>query len=296
VKPQSFAYRAPATLSEALGLLAEHGDDAKILAGGQSLVPLLNLRLARPDLLVDVNRLPGLAEVAVDGAEVRVGALIRHRDLENPSGPAAGVASGPLGRLLARAARHVGHPPIRARGTVCGSLAHADPAAEWCLVGLAAGASVEVAAAGGGRRLAVDDLLDSPLVTTLRADEMITAVRFPRWAEGRVGAGFAERARTAGAFAELAACAVVEAAAGGAVVAAAAVAVAGLGGRPTLLAATGRGLLGQPMTTAVARAAGESAAAEADTSDGYARAAVAALVEDVLVEAFGEVVPGWRSS
>jgi carbon-monoxide dehydrogenase medium subunit len=294
MKPQSFGYRAPATLDEALHLLAEHGDEAKLLAGGQSLVPLLNLRLARPSLLIDINRLPGLDTLDGSGPDLRVGALVRHRALERPA------VAGPLGRLLARVARAVAHPPIRARGTVCGSLAHADPAAEWSLAALACGATVEVVSVRGARRLGIDELLDSAFVTTLAVDEMITQVSFPSWPEGGVGAGFAERARTAGSFAEFAACAVVRAEAGR--LASAGVALAGTAGRPVLLADVSGWLAGQAVTPAtVAEAAARSAAQlrppdAADAPQGYVRAAVAALVEDALGQACGEVEPAWRSS
>jgi carbon-monoxide dehydrogenase medium subunit len=308
MKPQSFEYRAPGSLDEALDLLAEHGEAASVLAGGQSLVPLLNLRLARPALLVDINRLPGLDTVRVGAGTVALGALVRHRALERPPEP------GPLGRLLARVAPWVGHPPIRNRGTVCGSLAHADPAAEWSLVGLAAGGQVSLASAGGQRRLGVDALLDSAFATHRRPDEMILDVTFPRWTPGRVGAGFVERARTAGSFADLAVCAVlrVDAADGldgadGRLVAAADIAVAGVGGRPTLLPGAAAELIGQPLPAAqrdqaAAGAAAARAAAEIQPrEDGgeppeYLRAVVEVMVADALAQAAEEVVRGWRSS
>jgi carbon-monoxide dehydrogenase medium subunit len=293
MKPQSFEYAAPVALDEALALLAERGDEAKVLAGGQSLVPMLNLRLARPGLLVDINRLPGLSTVESSAGGVRLGALVRHRDLER------GAVDGPLGRLLAGAARAVGHPPIRARGTVCGSLAHADPAAEWCLVGVAAGARVDVASVRGSRTLSVHDLLDSPLVTALEPDELILAVTFPHWAPGRVGAGFAERARTAGAFAELAACVVVRAREGGRI-GSADVAVAGVGGRATRLPDTSARLAGEPLTRATAAEGAACAAREirpgpgGEPPEGYLRAVTEALVEGALAQAFSEVGPAWR--
>jgi len=293
VKPQSFEYRAPASVLEALDLLAEHGDEASVLAGGQSLVPMLNLRLARPALLVDINRLPGLAEIEVGPDTVRLGALVRHRAVQRPPD------SGPLGRLLARVAPRVGHPPIRNRGTVCGSLAHADPAAEWSLVGLAAGAEVGLASVGGTRRLSVDALLDGAFATHRRPEELIVDVTFPRWAPGRIGAGFVERARTAGSFAEYAACVVVRVE--DERVAAATVAAAGLGGgRPVLLPAAGALLVGQPLTARQRDLAAERAAAEvvprldADPPD-YQRAIVGVLVADALDQAAAEVGPGWTS-
>src|SRR5919197_6464991 len=125
---QAFDYRVAGRFVEALDVLAVHGEDAKVLAGGQSLVPMMHLRLARPCLVLDINRLPGLDRVSTELGELRLGALVRHRRLERP------VVADPLGTLLAAAARHVGHLPIRARGTFAGSLAHADPAAEWALV------------------------------------------------------------------------------------------------------------------------------------------------------------------
>ena len=140
----AFDYRAAGDLGEALGVLAAHGEDAKVLAGGQSLVPMMHLRLARPAVLLDINRLPGLDGAAVVDGELRLGALVRHRRLERP------FVADPLGALLAAAARHVGHLPIRVRGTFAGSLAHADPAAEWCLIAVTVDARLVLASASGG--------------------------------------------------------------------------------------------------------------------------------------------------
>jgi aerobic carbon-monoxide dehydrogenase medium subunit len=316
VKPQSFEYRAPASLDEALALLAEHGDAASVLAGGQSLVPLLNLRLARPALVVDINRLPGLDAIEVDAGRLRLGALVRHRALERPAEP------GPAGRLLARVAPRVGHPPIRNRGTVCGSLAHADPAAEWALVGLAAGAEVSLASTAGRRQVAVDALLDSPFATHRRPDELILHVAFPRWPTGQVGTGFVERARTAGSFAELAACVVIRVDAGpvgagpadagpvaggsvdggpvdGGRVVAADIAVAGVGGRPVLLPGAAATLLGQRLTAALRDEVAALAAAQIEPRSGagaeppgYQRAIVEVMVADALAQAAAELGAG----
>ncbi len=292
MKPQSFEYLAPGTLGEALDLLAEHAEAASVLAGGQSLVPLLNLRLARPDFVLDINRLPGLDRVLVADRDVQVGALVRHRAVERALEP------GPLGRLLARVAPRVGHPPIRNRGTVCGSLAHADPAAEWCLLGLTVDAEVRLASAAGTRRLTVDALLDSPFSTTRRPDELITEVTFPRWAPGQVGAGFVERARTAGSFAEAAACVLVHWAGpppgvggpAGGEVAAVRIGVAGVGGRPVLLPAAAATLVGRPLTgrqrdLAAATAADEITPRDGADPAGYQRAIVAALITAALDQA-----------
>ena len=129
MKPAAFRYFAPPTLEAALDLLAEHGDDGKILAGGQSLVPAMNFRLARPAVLIDINRIAGIDYLRTEDGALRIGALARHARFEAPV--EAPVAPGAVGALLPRVARHIAHLPIRTRGTFCGSLEHADPASEW---------------------------------------------------------------------------------------------------------------------------------------------------------------------
>src|SRR6516162_4986858 len=128
MKPVSFRYFAPRTVDDALDLLATHGEEGKILAGGQSLVPAMNFRLARPTSLIDINRIDALDYVREENGGLRVGALARHARFEAP------VAGGAFAAFLPRVARHIGHLPIRSRGTFCGSVAHADPASEWCLL------------------------------------------------------------------------------------------------------------------------------------------------------------------
>ena len=124
MKPASFRYFAPRSVDDALNLLATHGEEGKILAGGQSLVPTMNFRLARPTSLIDINRIEALDYVREDGGELCIGALARHARFEAP------VTGGALAAFLPRVARHIGHLPIRSRGTFCGSIAHADPASE----------------------------------------------------------------------------------------------------------------------------------------------------------------------
>ena len=136
MKPAAFEYHAPRSLDEALALLAEHGGDGRVLAGGQSLVPAMNFRLARPAVLIDINRIGGLGEVGAGGGVVRIGALTRHVVFEKP------VVAGPLARLLPTIAHNIAHLPIRVRGTFGGSVAHADPAAEWCALTVALDADV----------------------------------------------------------------------------------------------------------------------------------------------------------
>src|SRR5215471_4181320 len=129
MKPASFRYHAPKTIEEAIAMLAEYApDDGRVLAGGQSLVPTMAFRLARPHHLVDINGIEALRRLAVEGGKLVVGAGVRHQAFQRP------VGEGPLGALLSAVMRHIAHYPIRTRGTVCGSIAHADPASEWCLV------------------------------------------------------------------------------------------------------------------------------------------------------------------
>lgn len=189
MKPPPFAYHRAASVEEATALLADLGDGARVLAGGQSLMPLLNLRTIRPTALVDVNRIPGLDVIADEPDRVRIGALSRHRQLEVHDGGAGGLA------VLARAARWIGHVAIRSWGTIGGSLAHADPAAEWCLLAVALDAQVEVRSARERRTLPTSELFAGPLRTTLGPDELLTGVTFG-WRPDR--AGFAEHSRRPG--------------------------------------------------------------------------------------------------
>ena len=172
MKPPSFRYERPATLDEALALLAEHGDEARPLAGGQSLVPMLNLRLSAPAVIVDLNALPGLDGLAVADGALAVGALARQRTLElSPEAASIGA--------LADGLPLVGHVATRNRGTVGGSVAHADPAAELPLALLALGGSVTVQGPGGRREIPADHLFAGFLTTTLQPGELVVEVRFP---------------------------------------------------------------------------------------------------------------------
>jgi aerobic carbon-monoxide dehydrogenase medium subunit len=202
VYPSPFAYHAPETLEEALALLVRL-PDAKILAGGQSLIPLMNLGLARPGTLVDVNGLPGLDSVTEEDGRLRIGALVRHHVLET---------SPVIHRrcpLLTEAASLIGNVRVRHRGTLGGSLAHADPAAELPLVAVALGATLEVRRADSVREVDAETFLRGYLLTDLGPGELVTHVRVP--AVGRAtGYGLAELVRRAGDFAIVAACAVVD--------------------------------------------------------------------------------------
>ncbi len=199
---QPFAYHAPASLEEALALLRAHLPDAKVLAGGQSLLPLMNLGLARPAVLVDVNGLPGLDRVVEADGGLRIGALTRHRALE--TSPVVRRAC----PLLAEAAGMIGNIRVRHRGTIGGSLAHADPAAELPVAVTALGGTVEVRGPEGAREVAAEEFFQGYLATDLAPGEIVTGVRVP--ALGRsTGYGLVELVRRAGDFAVVAACAVV---------------------------------------------------------------------------------------
>jgi carbon-monoxide dehydrogenase medium subunit len=194
MKPPKFDYHAPPTVDEAIALLTRYGGEAKVLAGGQSLVPLLNFRLSRPAALVDLNRIPSLAYIREADGYVRLGAMTRQRTIE----------FSPVVRrrlpLLAEATAFVGHLPIRTRGTIGGSLAHADPAAEYPATLTALGGEVVVRGPRGERTLQAGDLFQSYLATALGADEILTEVRFPAMPDG-AGFAFEEFSRRHGDFA-----------------------------------------------------------------------------------------------
>jgi CO/xanthine dehydrogenase FAD-binding subunit len=194
VKPPKFDYHAPASVDEALSLLERYGGDAKILAGGQSLVPLLNFRLSRPAALIDLNRIPALAYIRSQDGEVRFGAMTRQRTIEFSPVVAERVP------LLTEATRWVGHLPIRSRGTIGGSIAHADPSAEYPAVLSALEGSVVARGPKGERTVTAGELFLSYLTTSLAADEILVEVRLPAM-PARAGYAFEELARRHGDFA-----------------------------------------------------------------------------------------------
>ena len=194
VKPAPFDYYAPTNVVDAVALLAELQDEAKILAGGQSLVPLLALRLTVVGRLIDLNRVDGLHDVDHRPDSVVVGAMVRHRTLADDDKLRSSVP------LLARAAPYIGHFQIRNRGTLGGSLAHADPAAELPAVAVALDATVNVRGERGPRSVPASEFFSSIFTTTLEPDEIIESVEFPVW-RGRTGFSVQELARRAGDFA-----------------------------------------------------------------------------------------------
>src|SRR5436189_1624998 len=174
MKPARFRYHAPKTIEEAVDTLAEvAGEDGRVLAGGQSLVPIMAFRMARPAHLVDINGVAELARVSRVADNLCIGAIVRHAAFHRPS------VHGQMGRLLAAVVRHIAHYPIRTRGTFCGSIAHADPASEWCLVATTLSAEMVAASKRGQRVIAADDFFQGIMTTALMEDEILTEVRLP---------------------------------------------------------------------------------------------------------------------
>lgn len=194
MKPSSFDYVRPGTKGEVLTLLAQDPDESKVLAGGQSLVPMMNFRLARPERLIDINDVPGLAGIEIRGDRLHIGARTRHIAVQNLAG------SGPLARVLRYAATQVGHLPIRTRGTFGGSLAHSDASSEWCLLARLLDADMTVESVRGSRTIAARDFFQSIFTTAMEPDELLVDVSLPVLGENH-HTGFAEYARRAGDFA-----------------------------------------------------------------------------------------------
>jgi len=196
MKPAPFHYHAPKTIEETLSLLAEFApDDGRVIAGGQSLVPTMAFRLARPKHLVDINGVKALDTLKIQDGKLCIGAGVRHAAFHQP------VDDGPLGRMLAAVVRHIAHYPIRTRGTFCGSIAHADPASEWCAVAAALDAEmVAESKRGGSRVIPSKDFFQGIMTTALREDELLTEVRLPLLPADTHG-GFAEFSRRAGDYA-----------------------------------------------------------------------------------------------
>jgi carbon-monoxide dehydrogenase medium subunit len=193
VYPASFEYFAPTTLDEALEILDRYGDEAKVLAGGMSLIPVMKLRIARPSVLVDINRIEGLDGLTADGG-LRIGALVRHRTAETSE-----LLKGRY-RALGDAAPQISDPIVRNLGTVAGSLAHADPQGDWGSVMLAVRAELVARSSEGERTIPIDELFVGPFMTTLQAGEIVTEVRVPDPGE-RAGGTYMKLERKVGDFA-----------------------------------------------------------------------------------------------
>jgi len=194
VKPAPFAYAKARSVEDAVALLSQHGEGAKLLAGGQSLIATLNMRLSAPKLLIDLNAIADLSGIVVKDREIRIGAMTRHADIERSE------VITKCAPLLAMAVPHIGHPAIRNRGTIGGSIAFADPAAELPACLLALGGSVEIAGPKGRRSVKADDFFTGLYETAIGADEMLTLIRLPA-ADATARYGFAELSRRHGDYA-----------------------------------------------------------------------------------------------
>jgi carbon-monoxide dehydrogenase medium subunit len=195
--PAAFDYQAPSTLDEALSILAERGDDAKLMAGGMSLIPLLKLRFSQPALVVDIGRLPGLTDIKRDDGHVRIGALVRHVDVERSKELAK------LLPLMVETVHWIADPLVRNRGTVVGSVCHADPSGDWGSIMMALNAELVAQSKSGERVIPVDGFFQGPFTTTLRPDEVVTAIRIPLPA-GHAGGAYQKLERRVGDFATVA--------------------------------------------------------------------------------------------
>jgi carbon-monoxide dehydrogenase medium subunit len=283
VKIPRFEYHRPESLDEVLLLLAEHGDEAKILAGGQSLLPMMALRLAAPAHLVDIGRVRELETVSLgDAPEVTLGALVRQVTAERSPDIAR------CAPLIHEAAPHVAHRAIRTLGTVCGSLAHADPAAEMPAAALAAGATMVAKSTAGTREIAAGDFFLGYLQTALGPDELLAEVRFPVWAATATHA-VAEVGRRHGDYALVGLACRVEI--DGAAISGASLAFFGVGTTPTRVSEAERGLVGQPPSddlfaeVANVVSATLSPGADIHASAGYRRHVAGVLTRRALTRA-----------
>jgi aerobic carbon-monoxide dehydrogenase medium subunit len=238
--PSRFRYEAPHSLDEAIGLLREHGDEAKVLAGGQSLLPLMKLRFAVPELLVDINNIPGLAYHRADAdGTLRVGALCRHGDLERS---ALLKATQPT---MAAAAPVIADPMVRNRGTLVGSLCHADPQGDWASVMMALGGHVAVQGPGGTRNIQVADFVTGPFENTLELGEIAVEAVIPR-PKGTAGGGYLKLERRVGDFATVGVAVAVETSGG--LVTRAGIGLTGVGPATIEATAAETALVGTPLT------------------------------------------------
>jgi carbon-monoxide dehydrogenase medium subunit len=295
VKPAPFAYEAPSTLDEALASLTSHGSEAKVLAGGQSLIPVMNFRLARPAVLIDLNRLPDLDYVrrSPDGT-LRIGALTRQSQLEHDA------LVPELAPLLAEAIPHIAHPQIRNRGTIGGTLAHADPAAEMPAVAVALGARFRLQSTRGERWIDASDFFTSLFATALAPDELLVEVEIPP-PPPRTGSAFIEIARRHGDYALAGIALTVTLDAAGACSGASLVALS-VGDRPVRSKALESALLGQQPSDSLFESAAAAVQAEIEpvgdihaTTD-FKRHLSGVLTRRALARAFERASAGSRDS
>jgi aerobic carbon-monoxide dehydrogenase medium subunit len=286
VKPAPFDYHAPDSVADVVTLLGEYGDEAKVLAGGQSLVPMLALRLTRFEHLVDITRIGELHGIARSNGSLRIASATPQAVAEHEPLVAEAVP------LLGRAIPHIGHFQIRNRGTVGGSLAHADPASELPAVALALDATFEATGPGGSREIPASEFFTGTWSTALADDELLVATRFPVW-EGRVGFGFGEVTRRSGDFALAGVVAAVEVSADDRITRAA-IGLFGVSSTPVRAASTEAAITGQPPAADTVKDAAAAGAAELHTVDdvhatrSYRTRVAAHLMETALNAAIEE--------
>jgi carbon-monoxide dehydrogenase medium subunit len=256
MKSVPFVRHVPRTVAEATAMLAEFGpQDGRVLAGGQSLVPIMAFRMARPAHLVDINGVAELAKVSQIGDTLSIGAIVRHAAFHRP------VVTGQMGRLLATVVRNIAHYPIRMRGTFCGSVAHADPASEWCLVAATLAAQMVASSVRGQRVIAAHDFFEGIMTTALAEDEILTEVRLPVISD-QTRFGFHEFNRRAGDFAIAMALVTYRLADG--VIVEPRVGIGGAEVRPRRIPEAEAALKGRPLEPKTFQAAAEAAAKAVD--------------------------------
>jgi carbon-monoxide dehydrogenase medium subunit len=287
--PAAFDYAAPATLDEALAILKQRGDDAKVMAGGQSLIPLLKLRFSQPALVLDISRLPSLAGVKRHNGHLVIGALTRHVDLERDS------ELGNTFPILPEAAHWIADPLVRNRGTIAGSVCHADPSGDWGSVLLALNAELVAQSSAGERVIQAADFFTGPFATTLRPDEIVTAIRIPM-SSGPSGGSYQKLERKVSDFATVAVAVQVEM--DGRKVARAGIGLTAVGSTNIKATAAEKALAGREPTDEVIAEAARQAAAAADPKDdirgtpAYKKDVVRVFVQRGLKAAIGRAQEG----
>jgi carbon-monoxide dehydrogenase medium subunit len=282
--PEAFAYAAPSTLAEALDLLAEHGDDAKVLAGGHSLIPMMKLRLANPAVLIDIGRIAALRGIRHQGERVIIGAMTTHAQIEESAELRA------LLPIMAEAAAVIGDPLVRHRGTFGGSLAHADPAGDWHAVALALNATIRATGRNGDRTIAASEFFLDLFTSVLEPGELLTAIDLPVPSAG-TGMAYQKFAHPASGYAVVGAAAVVTVDADG-ICRDCRVGITGAGAKATRAEATEKALVGERMSAERITEAAQHAGAGIDfladlaASEGYRANLVTVLTQRALAAAW----------
>ena len=254
--PPAFNYSAPTTVEEALAILANEGEGARVLAGGQSLIPMMKLRLASPSYLVDINDVPGLDYIEAANGHVRIGALVRHRDIVTSE------VIGATSHVMASAAPWIADPIVRNRGTLCGSVAHCDPEGDWNSVMLAARAEVVAQSAAGERVIPIDDFIVDFFTNSLQPGEIVKEVRVPKYS-GKGGGAYLKLERKIGDYATVAVATQLELGDDGKITKAG-IALTAVNNKNTRASAAEDVLVGETPSDELFREAGEAAAQAAN--------------------------------